>query len=94
VFRNSIFFEHFYGSGERRYHPDSNIHDLSVRSGLGDLFLWHGAEEMGHRNVAFEVSRYFGAGYIDRIMGGTLFLIVAVVFLIPAIIGLRWQDRD
>lgn len=31
-----------------------------------DLYRWHGAEEVEHRNVAHDVALYFGVGYFRR----------------------------
>ncbi|WP_280235661.1 metal-dependent hydrolase [Nocardia cyriacigeorgica] len=33
---------------------------------MADLYRWHGAEEVEHRNVAHDVAVYFGAGYLRR----------------------------
>lgn len=33
---------------------------------LLDLIRWHGAEEVEHRNVAFDVYRHLGGGYVSR----------------------------
>ena len=32
-----------------------------------DLFRWHGAEEVEHRNVAHDVATYFSNSYLDRV---------------------------
>jgi hypothetical protein len=74
----SLFFEDYYGRGGRRLHSAPEIQDLIVRSGLGDLFLWHGAEEMAHRHVAFDLARHFGARYMHRIVGASLVAAVAL----------------
>jgi CRP-like cAMP-binding protein/predicted metal-dependent hydrolase/bacterioferritin-associated ferredoxin len=89
----SLFFEDYYGPGGRRFHSDPKIQDQIVRSGLGDLFLWHGAEEMAHRHVAFDLARHFGARYFHRIAGASLVAGIALTLLIPTVISLRWQDR-
>lgn len=34
-----------------------------------DLLRWHGAEEVEHRAVAFELFRHEGGGYVQRIVG-------------------------
>ena len=33
---------------------------------LLDLLRWHGAEEIEHRNVAFDLYRHLGGGYVSR----------------------------
>ena len=49
---------------------------------MADLFRWHGAEEVEHRSVAFDVATHYGAGYVQRYImflagsGGLLITIV------------------
>ncbi|MFF0493632.1 metal-dependent hydrolase [Nocardia sp. NPDC004068] len=47
-----------------------------------DLFRWHGAEEVEHRFVAYDVAEYFEIGYVRRC---ALMLIVFPIFL--ALVG-------
>ncbi|EFV13130.1 metal-dependent hydrolase [Segniliparus rugosus] len=37
---------------------------------MADLFRWHSAEEVEHRSAVFDVARYFGLGYIPRVLLG------------------------
>lgn len=48
-----------------------------------DLVKWHGAEEIEHRSVAFDLYRHLGGGYIAR-----YYLSVVVII---GVIGL-WVD--
>jgi len=48
-----------------------------------DLVKWHGAEEIEHRTVAFDLYRHLGGGYIAR-----YYLSVAVI---AGVLGL-WVD--
>lgn len=50
---------------------------------LLDLLRWHGAEEVEHRSVAFDLYRHLGGGYISRYYLATI--------AIPMIFGL-WAD--
>ena len=43
-----------------------------------DLFRWHGAEEVEHRNVAHDVATYFSDSYLDRV--GAMALAVTFLF--------------
>ena len=45
-----------------------------------DLLRWHGAEEVEHRAVAFELFRHEGGGYVQRLVG--------LAEVLPALIGL------
>lgn len=50
---------------------------------LLDLLRWHGAEEIEHRSVAFDLYKHLGGGYISRYYSSLL--------VVPAVIGL-WVD--
>ncbi|RMI29924.1 metal-dependent hydrolase [Nocardia stercoris] len=47
-----------------------------------DLFRWHGAEEVEHRNVAHDVAVYFGAGYFRR----ALMMLMVIPILLTLIL--------
>ncbi|MDP1775084.1 MAG: metal-dependent hydrolase, partial [Moraxellaceae bacterium] len=50
---------------------------------LLDLLRWHGAEEVEHRSVAFDLYQHLGGGYISRYYLSTI--------VVPMVIGL-WTD--
>ena len=86
----TLFFESYYrGDGPRAFHPDPQVQELAERSGIAALYLWHGAEEIGHRHVAFDVMRSQGAGYPTRVLGLLMFGLQAVLRTLPALWSVR-----
>ncbi|MFG1792190.1 metal-dependent hydrolase [Nocardia sp. NPDC049149] len=45
---------------------NADLEKFGAHPQVADLFRWHGAEEVEHRNVAHDVAVYFGAGYVRR----------------------------
>lgn len=85
----ATFFEHFYGPGQQRHHPDPQIHELAQTSGVAQLFHWHGREELGHRHVAFEVMRALQTPYPLRVLGFLLLMALSLSYIMPAVWSLR-----
>jgi len=52
--------------------------DHGAHPAFVDLFRWHGAEEVEHRNVAHDVATYFSDSYLDRL--GAMALAVTFLF--------------
>lgn len=48
------------------YVLNSRWEEFDADPQMTDLFRWHGAEEVEHRNVAHDVAMYFGVGYFRR----------------------------
>lgn len=61
--------------------------DLDADPTLSDLYRWHGAEEVEHRHVSFNVAKYFGMDYFAQATAGVL---VSIVFLTMALRGLKF----
>ena len=57
--------------------------ELGADPAMLDLVKWHGAEEIEHRTVAFDLYRHLGGGYISRYYQSIL--------VIAAVMGL-WVD--
>jgi predicted metal-dependent hydrolase len=45
---------------------NADLESLGADPMMTDLFRWHGAEEVEHRSVAFDVASHFGMGYAQR----------------------------
>ena len=46
---------------------------------MADFDRWHGAEEVEHRHVSYDVAKYFGMDYFAQALSGML--VTVVVFL-------------
>lgn len=61
---------------------------------MRSLLLWHAAEEIEHKSVAYDVLNYVDDSYLLRICG----MVIATIFLIFWILAggmyLLWQDRQ
>ena len=51
--------------------------DMGVDPTLADLYRWHGAEEVEHRHVSYNVAKYFEMDYFAQAASGAL---VSLVF--------------
>jgi len=96
----SVFFERYFGTGSDAGHvgTDPALYDATARSGLADLFVWHGAEELAHRHVAFDVMQARGTRYAERVIGFALLVTHSTALGIPAVVGVRrrstrWKRR-
>ncbi|GGK62069.1 metal-dependent hydrolase [Nocardia camponoti] len=78
--------EHFFAwLGDWVLNADWESFDADPR--MVDLFRWHGAEEVEHREVAHDVAEYFGVGYVRRC---TSMVIVFPIFLSLVVRGTRF----
>ncbi|WP_327150061.1 metal-dependent hydrolase [Nocardia sp. NBC_01329] len=78
--------EHFFAFlGDWVLNSDLEKFDADPR--MLDLYRWHGAEEVEHRNVAHDVAEYFGVGYFRR---GALMLLVFPSFLVLLVRGTKY----
>lgn len=58
--------EHFTGVLGHWILNAEHFNEETVHPVMLDLLRWHGAEEVEHRNVAFDVHRHLGGGYLSR----------------------------
>jgi predicted metal-dependent hydrolase len=58
--------EHFTASLAGYVLADNTWGDTDVDPEMAHLFLWHAAEEIEHRHVAYDVYSHIGGGYVRR----------------------------
>ena len=61
--------------------------DIGVDPTLADLYRWHGAEEVEHRHVSYNVAKYFGMDYVAQALAGVM---VSVVFFAMVLRGTKF----
>jgi predicted metal-dependent hydrolase len=60
--------------------------DFGAHPTFVDLFRWHGAEEVEHRNVAHDVATYFSDSYLDRVSA----MLLASTFMLVMFQRVAW----
>lgn len=66
--------------------------ELGADPEMLDLVKWHGAEEIEHRTVAFDVYRHLGGGYIARYYLSYAVMLGTLVFWLDGAAHLMKQD--
>jgi predicted metal-dependent hydrolase len=67
---------------------------MGVDPTLCDLYRWHGAEEVEHRHVSYNVAKYFGMDHLAQALAGVM---VSVVFFAMVLRGTKflvYEDRS
>lgn len=95
--------EHFTASLAGYVLADNNWTGEGVDDDMRHLFLWHAAEEIEHRHVAYDVYQHIGGGYLRRVITMVplgLFVLVGWPLLTseimrrdPAVRG-RWSWKE
>lgn len=73
------------------YALNSRWDEFGGDAAMIDLFRWHGAEEVEHRNVAHDVAMYFGVGYFRRNIS---MLFAFLAFIVLMLRGTRFIVRQ
>jgi predicted metal-dependent hydrolase len=61
--------------------------DMQVDPTMADFYRWHGAEEVEHRHVSYNVAKYFGMDYFAQALSAML---VTVVVFSQVLRGLKF----
>jgi uncharacterized protein len=65
--------------------------EIGVDPTLADLYRWHGAEEVEHRHVSFNVAKYFGMDYFAQASAGIL---TSFVFFAMVLRGMKFLVHE
>lgn len=65
--------------------------EMGVDPTLADLYRWHGAEEVEHRHVSYNVAKYFGMDWVAQAASGVL---VSAVFFAMVLRGLKFLVHE
>lgn len=70
---------------------NNNWDELGVDPTLSDLYRWHGAEEVEHRHVSYNVAKYFGMDYVAQAAAGVL---ASAVFFTMVLRGMKFLVHE
>ncbi|WP_338559975.1 metal-dependent hydrolase [Acinetobacter sp. KS-LM10] len=65
---------------------------LGADPNMLDLVKWHGAEEIEHRTVAFDLYRHLGGGYISRYYQSIIVIIGVITLWVDGAAHIMGQD--
>ncbi|MGB3485263.1 MAG: metal-dependent hydrolase [Mycobacterium sp.] len=65
--------------------------DMGVDPTLCDLYRWHGAEEVEHRHVSYNVAKYFDMDHLAQALAG---VVVSAVFFAMVLRGTKFLVRE
>jgi uncharacterized protein len=65
--------------------------EMGVDPTLADLYRWHGAEEVEHRHVSYNVAKYFGMDYVAQAASAVL---VSIVFFTMVLRGAKFLIHE
>ncbi|CAN5442920.1 metal-dependent hydrolase [soil metagenome] len=65
--------------------------EMNVDPTLCDLYRWHGAEEVEHRHVSYNVAKYFGMDFLAQAAAGVM---VSVVFFAMVLRGTKFLVHE
>lgn len=66
--------------------------ELDADPNMLDLIKWHGAEEIEHRTVAFDLYRHLGGGYISRYYQSVIVIIAVLGVWVDGAAHIMKQD--
>lgn len=72
---------------------DPALEDAGMHPTMLDMVKWHGAEEVEHRNVAFDAYMYVDGSYARRVRTALLASFTLFVLFIASMNYLFRQDR-
>jgi predicted metal-dependent hydrolase len=64
---------------------------LGVDPTMADLLRWHGAEEVEHRHVSYNVAKYFGMDYLAQAAAG---IMVSAAFFGLSLRGIKFLVHE
>lgn len=67
--------------------------EMGVDPMLCDLYRWHGAEEVEHRHVSYNVAKYFGMDFVAQAVSGVLVSVGFFTMLLRGTKFLVHQDQ-
>ena len=65
--------------------------EMGVDPTMCDLYRWHGAEEVEHRHVSYNVAKYFGMDHLAQALAGVM---VSVVFFAMVLRGTKFLVHE